>query len=99
MKDVYYKELEQYLLRHPAVQDAAIVTVIEQDYDVAAYVVPKPGVFDPERLRVFFHARLSALKIRGYIEYRQNLPRSATGKLYRRELSSRSSWDGAVGEL
>lgn len=99
MKVVCYRELEQYLLRHPAVQDIAIVPVFEQDYEVAAYVVPKPGVFDPERLKVFFNTRLSALNIRGYIEYRQNLPRSATGKLYRHELGGKSRWDGAVGEL
>lgn len=81
-----YRELEQYLYNHPAVLDVAVVPGPGVGEEVAAFIVPRPGVFDPRRLEAFFSRKLKSLKIGGFVEYRENLPRSGTGKLYRREL-------------
>lgn len=81
-----YRELEDYLLTHPAVLEAAVVPGPGPGFEVAAYVVPRPGVFDPDRLETFFLKKLRTLRMSGFVEYRERLPRSGTGKLYRREL-------------
>lgn len=81
-----YRELEDYLFNHPAVLEVAVVPGPGAGEEVAAFVVPRPGVFDPDRLEAFFFKRLKALKMSGFIEYRASLPKSGTGKLYRREL-------------
>lgn len=84
--DLNYRELEDYLYAHPAVLEVAVVPGPEPGCEVAAYIVPRPGVFDPDRLKAYFLKRLAGLKLGGFIEYRESLPRSGTGKLYKREL-------------
>lgn len=93
MKDQYpgevnfnYRELEDYLYSHPAVLEVAVVPGPGTGEEVGAYIVPRPGVFDPDRLETYFLKKLRSLKLGGFIEYRRNLPKSGTGKLYRREL-------------
>lgn len=81
-----YREMEDYLFTHPAVLEVAVVPGPEAGGEVGAYIVPRPGVFDPDRLEAFFFKKLKSLKMSGFIEYRQSLPKSGTGKLYRREL-------------
>lgn len=81
-----YQELENILLSHPAVGEAAVVPGSKAGEEVRAYVVPMPGVFDPDRLQAFFLERLSRSNLSGAIEYRESLPTSATGKIYRQKL-------------
>lgn len=93
MKDFYpgrvnfnYRELEDYLFSHPAVLEVAVVPGPRAGEEVGAFVVPRPGVFDPDRLEAYFFKKLKSIQMEGFIEYRQSLPKSGTGKLYRREL-------------
>lgn len=81
-----YRELENFLHTHPAVLEAAVVPGPVPGCEVVAYIVPRPGVFDPDRLKSFFFKKIKSLGLGGFIEYRENLPRSGTGKLYRRVL-------------
>ncbi|HPU35514.1 MAG TPA: hypothetical protein PL078_04385 [Bacillota bacterium] len=81
-----YRELEDYLLTHPSVADVAVLPDLAVGEVVKAYVVPVPGVFDPERLQAFFMKKLKSRNLTGFIEYRDSLPRSNTGKLYIRRL-------------
>ncbi|HHU87005.1 MAG: AMP-binding enzyme [Pelotomaculaceae bacterium] len=81
-----YRELEDYLLTYPSVADVAVLPDLAVGEEVIAYVVPVPGVFDPERLKAFFMKKLKSRNITGFIEYRDSLPRSNTGKLYIRRL-------------
>jgi acyl-coenzyme A synthetase/AMP-(fatty) acid ligase len=81
-----YRELEDYLLTNPAVEDVAVIPGLVVGGEVCAYVIPRPGVFDPDRLEAFFLKKLKSLNLNGFIEYRDSLPRSDTGKLYIRML-------------
>jgi fatty-acyl-CoA synthase len=84
-------EVEDVLMRHPAVAQAGVVGVSDpvQGELVAAFVVPKPGLL-PTRDELVAHCRAlaSRYKIPDFIEIRDALPTTATGKVLRRELKA-----------
>lgn len=90
--NIYPQETEDALLGHPAVLDAAVIGVPNEDLgeEVKAVVQLMPSEHaSPEmaaQLIAFCRARLSPIKCPKTIEFRANLPRSATGKLYKRVL-------------
>ncbi len=87
--NVYPREVEEVLHLHPAV-DQAVVFGVPEDYrgeTVMAVVVPKAGaaVSAPE-LFDFCRRNLAAYKVPKIIEFRQELPKTAVGKVLRRAL-------------
>jgi acyl-CoA synthetase (AMP-forming)/AMP-acid ligase II len=97
---VWPREVEDALVRHPAVREAAVIGVPD-DYrgeTVWAYVSLRPGAAaTPEELTAFCRAELAAYKYPRRIEILSDLPKTPTGKLLRRELRERAgtlrSWD------
>lgn len=92
--NVYPQEAEDILLGHPAVLDAAVFGVPNEDFgeEVKAVVQLLPQI-DPSPaleadLIAICRARLSAIKCPRSVEFRRTLPRSATGKLYKRKLKA-----------
>jgi feruloyl-CoA synthase len=88
-ENVYSKEVEDVLLAHPDVRDAAVIGRPHADWGetVVAVLVPQSGVqLHPEELATFVGSRLAKYKVpRDYI-VRDALPRTATGKLMKRLL-------------
>ncbi len=87
--NVYPAEIEAVLLAHPGVRDAAVVAV---DHPVwgevgVAFVVPlAPGSAEPEDLSAFLAERLARFKLPREIVHRDELPRTAYGKVVKGEL-------------
>ncbi|MGV8969951.1 MAG: long-chain-fatty-acid--CoA ligase [Microbacteriaceae bacterium] len=80
-------EVEEALLSHPSVVDAAVVGLpsAKGGEDVAAVVVLAPGVtLDEAGLREHCRTRVSAYKVPKLIVERDELPRSLIGKVLRR---------------
>ena len=77
-------EVEQVILLHPKVLEAAVVPVPSEltDEEVKAYVVPRPGsALTPEEISAWCAWRLAAFKVPGIVEVVAELPRTPTGKV------------------
>ena len=91
---VWPREVEDTLVRHPAVREAAVVGVPDayRGETVWAYVSLRPGfAATPEELIEFCRAEMAAYKYPRHIEVLPDLPKTPTGKLLRRELRQRAA--------
>jgi 2-furoate---CoA ligase len=83
-------EVEDLLLRHPGVEEAVVVGVPDERWGqrVVAHVVAAQGELDPGELDRFCRedGGLAAFKRPREYRFRDDLPKSATGKVLRREL-------------
>ena len=90
--NIYPQECENLLISHPKVADAAVFGVPNQDLgeEVKAVVQVVPGVATgPElaqELMDYCAAHLARQKYPRTIDFSEQLPRSPTGKLYKRKL-------------
>jgi long-chain acyl-CoA synthetase len=91
-ENVYCAEVEAALLEHPRVRDAAVVGLPHQDYgeEVAAVIQVAPQDLTnevSEEIRASLAGRLARFKIPTAIKLTEGeLPRTATGKVLKREL-------------
>lgn len=88
--NIYPQEVDNELLKHPAVQDVCTVGVPNEEWgeEVCSVVQPKPGA-EPtaaltEELKTWARERLANFKCPRSIDYVDELPRSAAGKIQRR---------------
>jgi long-chain acyl-CoA synthetase len=98
--NIYPAEIESVLAGHPAVADVAVFGVPDDEMgeSVAAAIELVAGetAGDARRAQLQDHARrhLAGYKVPKLIEFREQLPRTATGKLLKRELRD-PYWVGA----
>ncbi|WP_299537617.1 AMP-binding protein [uncultured Streptomyces sp.] len=86
---VWPREVEDVLYTHPAVREAAVVGVPDpyRGETVRAYVSLRPGASAaPEELGAYCKERLAAYKYPRQVEILAELPKTASGKILRREL-------------
>jgi long-chain acyl-CoA synthetase len=87
--NVYPREVEEVMLQHPAVQEACVLGVPDESWGEAtnAVVVLKPGVeAAAEELMAFCARRMAGYKKPKSIHFVDELPKSAYGKVLKREL-------------
>jgi fatty-acyl-CoA synthase len=87
-------EVEGVLLRHPAVQEAAVVGMPDAKWGEAphAFIVFKPGASaDADELRAFTRERLAHFKCPHSFNAVADLPKTATGKIQKFVLRGRKS--------
>ena len=86
---VYPREIEEVMLTHPAISLVAIIGIPDERLgeEVKAFVVKKPGVEVTEaELQTWCKEQFAAFKYPRHIEFRAELPTSATGKILKRLL-------------
>jgi acyl-CoA synthetase (AMP-forming)/AMP-acid ligase II len=91
-------ELEDYLMGHPAVADAAVVPSPDEEAGEVpkAFIVVKPGVLDGRpadevaaEIQAYIAAKVAPHKKLRLIEFIDEVPKSASGKILRRFLVQR----------
>jgi long-chain acyl-CoA synthetase len=86
---VWPREVEDVLYTHPAVREAAVVGVPDEyrGETVKAYVSARAGAtIDPAELIAYCKERMAAYKYPRQLVVLEELPKTVTGKILRREL-------------
>ncbi len=90
--NIYPQEIENLLITHDKVQDAAVIGAPDPDMGERVVAVVQPadmgeaGEALAEELLDFLGSSLARLKLPRQIDFRAELPREANGKLYKRKL-------------
>jgi len=85
-------ELEALLLEHPAVTDAAVIGIPDDEAGelIKGFVVLHKGYNTPsEEILAFMSGKLAGYKHLHFIEFIDAIPKTASGKILRRELRDR----------
>jgi long-chain acyl-CoA synthetase len=88
--NVYPREIEEILYAHQDVVEAAVIGVPHADFgeEVAAVVVLRPGVkTTTEELRQYVKDRLAPYKYPRIVKFVSELPKTSTGKIFKRGIS------------
>jgi acyl-CoA synthetase (AMP-forming)/AMP-acid ligase II len=86
---IHPKEIEEVILEHPAVHEAAVVGVPDETLGEAihAFVVLREGASaDADTLLAYCRAHLPAYKVPKVVAFRHELPKGPTGKVQKRAL-------------
>lgn len=87
--NVYPNEVEQILMNHPAIVDAAVIGIDDEDFGqrLKAYVRPvTKGTITAQELHQWLHSRVSRFQLPKEIEIVDELPYTSLGKLDRNQL-------------
>ncbi len=82
-ENVYPREVEEYLYRHPAVQQVQVFGVPDEKFgeEICAWIVLKPGQSATEDdIKAFCQGQIAHYKMPRYVRFRDELPMTVTGK-------------------
>ncbi|MBI4963894.1 MAG: AMP-binding protein [Desulfomonile tiedjei] len=93
-ENVYPREVEEVIYTRPEVQECAVIGLPDKEWGerVTAVVVPRPGrEVDWKELQLLLKAQLSPFKVPKECVTVEEMPKSATGKILKRELKKQIS--------
>jgi fatty-acyl-CoA synthase len=83
-ENVYPREIEEFLYRHPAIQDVQVIGVPDPKYgeELCAWIKVKPGqALNAEAVRAFCQGQIAHYKIPRYVKFVDGFPMTVTGKI------------------
>jgi fatty-acyl-CoA synthase len=83
-ENIYPREIEEYLYRHPAIQDVQVVGVPDKKYgeELCAWIIPRKGAsLSEDQVRDFCKGQIAHYKIPRYIRFVPEFPMTVTGKI------------------
>ena len=88
-ENVYPREIEEFLYRHPAVADVQVVGVPDERYgeEIMAWVIVREGAtLDEDELRDYCRDKIAHYKIPRYLAMCSDFPMTVTGKVQKHKL-------------
>ena len=92
-ENIYPREIEEFLYKHPGVEDVQVVGVPDPKYgeELMAWIIPKKGVeIDAASVKAFCEGNISYYKIPRYVEFTDSYPMTASGKIMKFKLQEMS---------
>ena len=83
-ENIYPREVEEYLFRHPAIEQASVVGVPDPKYmeELCAWVKLKAGqTLTEDEVRAYVKAGLAHYKVPRYVRFVDSFPQTVTGKI------------------
>jgi fatty-acyl-CoA synthase len=96
-ENVYPREIEEYLYRHPKIQDVQVFGVPDSHYgeEICAYIKLRPGVqASGEEIIAFCRGQIAHYKVPRYVKFVDQFPMTVTGKVQKFVMR-----DEAIAEL
>jgi fatty-acyl-CoA synthase len=82
-ENIYPREIEEYLFRHPKVQEVQVFGVPDEKYgeEICAWIVLKEGeTLDEDAVKQFCQGQIAHYKVPRYVRFKSELPMTVTGK-------------------
>ena len=92
-ENVFPREIEELLVTHEAIEEAAAIGVPDEDYGqrLRAFVVPRPDVtLGEDDVKEFVKRNLARYKVPREVVFIDELPRNPSGKVLKRQLAEQS---------
>ncbi|WP_210470919.1 AMP-binding protein [Sporosarcina sp. 6E9] len=92
-ENIYPREVEEFLYTHPGIADVQIVGVPDPKYgeELMAWIIPKEGAeISKDSVKAFCKGKISFHKIPRYIEFIDEYPMTASGKIMKFKLQEMS---------
>ena len=83
-ENIYPREVEEFLYRHPKIQDVQVFGVPDERYgeELCAWVKPRPGeTLTAEEVRDFCRDQIAHYKIPRHVRFVDEFPMTVTGKI------------------
>ncbi|MDP3869538.1 AMP-binding protein [Phenylobacterium sp.] len=102
--NIYPQEIDNELIKHPAVADSATVGIPHDEWgeQVRAVIMPKPGYEPSDQLAQeilgFGRQTLAAYKVPRGLDFVTELPRSEAGKIQRNKVRA-PYWEGRARQI
>jgi fatty-acyl-CoA synthase len=83
-ENVYPREIEEFLYRHPKIQDVQVIGVPDHRYgeESCAWVNLRPGMTaTEEEIKVFCRDQIAHYKVPRYVKFVDAFPMTVTGKI------------------
>jgi len=83
-ENIYPREIEEFLYRHPKIQDVQVVGVPDPKYgeELCAWIILKAGQSCSEQeIRDFCQGQIAHYKVPRYLRFVENFPMTITGKI------------------
>jgi len=91
--NIYPREVEEILVQHPVVQEAAVIGVPDEKWGevLKVFIVLRTGTdCSAEALLTFLEPRIARMKLPKHVEFIDQIPRNANGKVLKTALRARS---------